>query len=327
LLIEVYYSINRKNQEAKGGKMQTVKKSPIRLAITIVCIVLLMNAGCIESDSDDDNNTPSGTSNSQCSAEMLEDKPVDFHNTWQPDVTVSVYQYDLACPDAVFLNPSDVAFSLGSPGYDPDAHLLLPQGEYSMCIDWWDGNDSTYYYRIYGELPDDPFFALNENSNETVPLEMSVEAGYPVDGVGRCPGAVDISETGGDNNGSSDVYLIGNHGELAVYNPTEQQIADADITLSGSLSSLFIYWKLQNVISVVVSGTGSTVYGIVGASDGMGGEYTIASPVKYGDYTVANTEIAVSQSPAPALIAGEDYNVSVATSDGKTAYIGFSISN
>jgi hypothetical protein len=307
-------------------------KSPIRLAIVIVLTMLFIITGCIESDSDSDDNTPSDTGNSECSAEMLEDKPVDFQNTGQPDVTVSVYQYDLACPDAVFRNPSDVAFSLGSPGYDLDAHLLLPQGEYSICIDWWSTDDSTFYYNLYGSLPDDPFFELNENSNETVPLKMLVEAGLPVDGIGRCPAAAEISASNGDNNGSSDVsdvYLIGNHGENAVYNPTEQQIADADITISGSLSSLFISWKLQNVISVFVAAgdAASIVYGIMGSPDGFGGQYTISSPVEYGDYSIANTEMTASQAPAPALVAGEDYNITVATSDGKTSYIGFSISN
>lgn len=310
--------------------MQIIKKSPIRLAIVIAFTVIFFSAGCINSDSDDDNNTPSDTSNSACSAEMLEDKPVDFHNTWQPDVTVSIYEYDLACPDAVFLDPSDVAFRLGSPGSDPDAHLLLPQGEYSVCIDWWNVDDSTYYYRLYGSLPNDPFFVLNENSNETVPLMMSVEPEYPVDGIGRCPAPADISVGGGVNNGSSDVnevYLIGNHGELAVYNPTDQQIADADITLSGSLSSLLISWKLQNVVSVWVAGNNTVVYGIMGSPDGSGGQYTISSPVEYGDYNVSNTEMTASQSPSPALIAGENYTLTVATSDGKSSYIGFSISN
>lgn len=309
--------------------MRAIKKSPIRLAIVIAFTVLLISAGCIGSDSDSngEDNTPSDTSSSTCSAEMLESKPVDFQNTWLPDVTVSVYQYDLACPDAVFLDPSDVAFSLGSPGSDPDAHLLLPQGEYSMCIDWWDEDDSTYYYRFYGSLPDDPFFALNENSNETVPLMMSVEPGYPVDGIGRCPASVDIIAGGNVSSDVIDVELIGNHGEQAVYNPTEQQIADADITLSGSLSSLFISWKLQNVVSIFVAGTGTVVYGIMGSSDGYGGQYTISSSVEYGDYNVSNTEMTASQSSAPALIAGEYYTVTVGTSDGKSSYIGFSVTN
>ena len=312
--------------------MLIVKKGPIQLAIVIAFTLILTCGGCIEGESDSDDNTPSGD-NSSCSAEILEDKPVDFQNTWQPDVTVSIYQYDLACEDAVFGNPSDIAFSLGSPGADPDAHLLLPQGEYSVCIDWWSVDDSTYYYKLYGSLPDDPFFVLNENSNETVPLKMSVEPGWPVDGPGRCPAPVDISVGGGgENNASSDesdVYLIGNHGELAVYNPTEQQIADADITISGSLSSLLISWKLQNVISVFVAAgdAASIVYGIIGSSDGFGGNFTISSPLEYGNYSVANTERTANQFPAPALVAGEDYNITVATSDGKTSYIGFSISN
>ena len=185
----------------------------------------------------------------------------------------------------------------------------MPQGEYSVCIDWWSTDDSTYYYKLYGSLPDDPFFVLNENSNETVPLKMSVEPGWPVDGPGRCPAPVDISVGGGvENNASSDesdVYLIGNHGELAVYNPTEQQIADADITISGSLSSLLISWKLQNVISIFVAAgdAAAIVYGIIGSSDGFGGNFTISSPIEYGDYSIANTERTASQFPAPALVA------------------------
>jgi hypothetical protein len=47
----------------------------------------------------------------QCPAEILEEKQVDFYNTWEPSVTVQIYEYDLACPDVSFLDPSDIAWS------------------------------------------------------------------------------------------------------------------------------------------------------------------------------------------------------------------------
>ncbi len=269
----------------------------------------------------------------QCAAEIMELKPVDFHNTWQPDVTVRVYEYDLACPDMVFQDPSDVAWSLGSPGHDLDAHLLLPQGNYSICIDWLDDGGSTYSYKIYGDLPDDIHLTLNENSNKTVPPEISVTPGEPTDGTGRCPAPTNMDGVtdDDDDNGNGDssaiaVDLIGNHDETAVYNPTEQQISDADVTLSGTLNSLSINWKLQNVITVIVAGNNTTVYAIAGASDGTGGQYTLTPPVSYGNYSIPNTENIVG-GQSPDLIAGEFYTVSVATSDGKSSYIGFTLSN
>lgn len=268
---------------------------------------------------------------SQCPAAILESKQVDFHNTWQPSVTVQVYEYDLACPDVSFLDPSDIAWSQGAPGHDHDAHLILPQGRYSACIDWWDDDAGTNLYKIYGDLPDKPLFILDENTNETVPPQISVSPGYPVDGTGRCPNPIDINDGGGgDSNGDGDsdgvssgivVYLIGNDGETAIYNPTPQQIADADITLSGSLNSLTIDWKLEDVLTVaMMAGTGEQVYGIVGDP------YTIDPPIAYGDYSIPYTEIA-GTSPSPNLVAGEDYTISIATRYGERAYIGFNITN
>lgn len=272
---------------------------------------------------------------SQCPEAILESKQVDFHNTWQPNVTVQVFEFDLACPDVSFLDPSDIAWSLGSPGYDFDAHLLLPQGRYSVCIDWWDDDESSYLFKIYGDLPDSPLFVLNENTNETVPPQISVSPGYPIDGFGRCPEPIDINgRDDGDSDDDGDsgalgitVQLIGNDDEPAVYNPTPQQIANADITLSGSLNALTINWKLEDVALVAVAGTSGYVYAITGSLYGFGDQYTIDPPVAYGDYSIPDTERAGSPLPAPNLVAGGYYTVTIGTLNEESSYIGFIISN
>jgi hypothetical protein len=318
--------------------MESITKHSFRFVFLLLVTTLFLFSGCGDFGSDDDDsNTPAESSN--CSADQREYKPVDFHNTWQPNVTVRVSEYDLTCDDIDFQDPSDVAFELGSPGSDPDAHLLLPQGSYSICIDWWDTNDSTYYHNFYGSLPDDPFFSLNENSNETVPLEKMVEADYNDVYPGRCPAPVDINvdssgNTPNNNNGSGSgdttgfvINLIGNHGETAIYQPNKQQIDDADVSISGSLSSLSISWKLQNVISVsLVDSSLTPLYVINGENDGAGGNYIIASPVQYGDYLVPNTESGGTV-PSPALSAETLYTITIATSDKKSAYLQFKYSN
>ena len=309
-------------------KMKVVRLLGVLLLFaSLVFFIMTCGGGSSSSDSDIDGN--GNGDGSQCPAAILEPKQVDFHNTWQPSVIVQVYEYELACPDVGFLDPSDIAWSLGSPGHDPDAHLLLPQGRYSACIDWWDDDDSTYLYKIYGDLPDSPLFILNENTNETVPPKISVSPGYPIDGTGRCPASIDI---GGDSDGDGGssvivVQLIGNDGEAAIYNPTSQQIANADITLSGSLNSLIIDWKLDDVIVVAVARTSGTVYAIVGSLDGFGGQYTIDPAIAYGDYSIPNTERSGAPLPAPNPVAGVYYTISIATLDEESSYIGFIITN
>ena len=185
--------------------------------VTILSVLLLFVGlsffiiSCGGGESIDSSNDGAGD-DSQCPAAILESKQVDFHNTWRPNVTVQAYEYDLACPDVSFLDPSDIAWSEGSPGYDLDAHLILPQGSYSACIDWWDDDDSTYLYRIYGDLPDSPLFILDENTNETVPPQILVSPGYPIDGTGRCPDPIDMNDGGGggdDGDGTGSGKLRG----------------------------------------------------------------------------------------------------------------------
>lgn len=287
----------------------------------------VMSCGSSDSISD------SSSDGSQCPAAILKSKQVDFHNTWHPSVTVQVFEYDLACPDVTFLDPSDIAWSLGSPGFDFDAHLLLPQGRYSACIDWWDDDDSTYLYKIYGDLPDSPLFVLSENTNETVPPNISVSPGYPIDGFGRCPDPINMSGGGSDSDDGdggalgSVVQLIGNDGEPAIYSPTPQQVANADITLSGSLNSLTINWKLEDVIMVVVARTSGIVYAISGSLDGFGGQYTIDPSIAYGDYSIPNTDRSAVPFPAPNLVAGVYYTITIATLYEESSYIGFIIAN
>ena len=178
------------------------------------CGTVALTASCLnteggqESDSDHSNDASANpqltdTDGHQiaiddCPAAKRKYKPVDFHNTWTTDVTIRIYEYRLVCPH-VFQDPSAVAWGMGSTGDDPDAHLLLPQGSYSICIDWWEEDEldeeaeRAYLYKLYGSLPDDPFFSLNENSDEVVPLLKTVEAGPPVDGTGRCPDPINMT--------------------------------------------------------------------------------------------------------------------------------------
>jgi hypothetical protein len=320
----------------EGRTMKSLKSSIRYLGLALLAILAATTIiiACSGGGSSSDSSIGAAGDESQCPAAILELKQVDFHNTWQPSVTVRIFEYDLACPDVVFQDPSDIAWSQGSPGYDYDAHLLLPQGRYSACIDWWDDDDLTYYFNIYGDLPDRPLFELNENTDETVPPQISVSPDYPADGTGRCPAPIDVSSgdggtggTGGTGGSSGiDVYLIGNYGETAIYDPTSQQIADADITLSGGLNSLTISWKLQDVTTISMAGNNTTVYAIVGSLDGFGDRFTIDPPIAYGDYSIPNTEAAAA-SPAPNLVAGANYTISIATQNGESSYIGFIITN
>ena len=120
---------------------------------------------------------------------------------------------------------------------------------------------------------------------------------------------------------------LGNYGEPAIYNPTPQQIANADITLSGSLNALTIDWKLEDVAMVAMARTSGMVYAIVGSLDAFGDRYTIDPPIAYGDYSIPNTEISGAPSPAPDLVAGVYYTITIATLYEESAYIGFIISN
>ncbi len=297
----------------------------MRLIFTtfVVIIGVISLIGCPPGDGggdDDDDDS------SLCSEAQYELKPVDFQNTWTTSVTVRVYEYDLACPDQAFQDPSDVAFGIGSPGIDLDAHLELPQGQYSICIDWYDDDDDTYYHKLYGSLPYDVFFELNENSNEVVPLKKFVEAGFPNNGTGRCPAPTDETGGGDDGDGGGDGSF-----EITSYRnfdgSTGTDLNQADIQISGSSSYPEISWDRSDAIQIQVIGDlGAPLYGI-GASENMQGDIIpLISPIQYGDYTVSNTfRLPLYPITSPAMTSGEIYSITIGTESGPFAQLVFTV--
>ena len=302
--------------------MKTTPPKTIRLAIAIACTLLLIITGCDPGGGDDDDSQDDSDS-SLCSDAQYELKPVDFQNTWTTDVTVRVYEYDLACSDMTFQDPSDVAFGLGSPGIDLDAHLELPQGKYSICIDWFDYDDDTYYHKLYGSLPDDVFFELNENSNEIIPLKKLVEAGFPNNGTGRCPTPENKTGGGdGEENGSFDITSFRNFDSS-----TGTDMDQADIQISGNSSYPDISWNRNDANQIqVLDDQGAPLYGIGASQNMQGNTIYLTSPIQYGDYSVSNTfRLLFYPSTSPAMISGDTYSITIGTEAGAYAQLVFTV--
>ena len=121
-------------------------------------------------------------------------------------------------------------------------------------------------------------------------------------------------------------------------NPTEQDIANADIQISGSTNAPTFSWLISDVIFVFVINTGFPqplnpfLYGIVGVfvedipGTGIGHIVPINSPVTYGDYSITDTEIIESfLAPSPPLVSGGVYTVEISLENGDGAVIMFRI--
>ncbi len=117
-------------------------------------------------------------------------KPVQFEphmNTFGPVVTV--HEFELAHPD-LDAPVGNLSVAVLPPPFDePSAVMSLPQGKYTFCYHWDEGEvddlgNVVYYYRIIGDLPDDPAVVLNENSSDTVPPVIQLDT--VKDGTGQC---------------------------------------------------------------------------------------------------------------------------------------------
>jgi hypothetical protein len=121
-------------------------------------------------------------------------KPVEFINNNSVNMVVKVSEYEFNNPDQtarLAWQASTIAWSPTAPGnIDPDT-MLLPQGKYSFCAEWWDdgsfGLQKGWYHKLIGDLPDQIAIWLNENSNELVPPTVSLGSNIdPNVVVGRC---------------------------------------------------------------------------------------------------------------------------------------------
>ena len=121
-------------------------------------------------------------------------------------------------------------------------------------------------------------------------------------------------------------------------NPTEQDIANADIQLSGSTNAPTFSWSLSDVIFVFVINTSFPqptnpfLYGIVGIfiedvpGTGIGHIVPINSPVTYGNYSITDTEIIDNfLAPSPPLVSGGVYTIEISLDNGDGAVIMFRV--
>jgi hypothetical protein len=89
----------------------------------------------------------------------------------------------------------------------------------------------------------------------------------------------------------------------SILNPSAQDIANADVSVSGSVNSLMISWKPPldaSYLTVDQTGESREIYGISGELNGKGGRHTFTPPVQYGDYSIENTS-GFGQEPTPVL--------------------------
>lgn len=117
-------------------------------------------------------------------------KPVEFNphlNLYNP--VIRVHEYELAHPELDC--PPGQSVVVFKPPTNTPARMILPQGKYSFCYYWTQGQvdehqNLIYYYAIMGDLPDHPAVSLNEDSNDLVPPVLNLND--LVTGQGVCPG-------------------------------------------------------------------------------------------------------------------------------------------
>lgn len=148
-------------------------------------------------------------------------------------------------------------------------------------------------------------------------------------GGGGDDGGNDGSGDGGGSSNKVNVIVIGNYNESAIYNPTAQEVADADVSVSGNSKALTINWKINTVTGIGVYGNNTTVYGIVGTYipyDPNYYRYPITPPIQYGDFSLPDIEAVNMTPPSPALIVGKEYSVTVSSDRHQGwAYIIFTV--
>ena len=111
--------------------------------------------------------------------------------------------------------------------------------------------------------------------------------------------------------------------------PTAEDIANADIQISGPATRPTFTWNRRDAAKISVQANcigncDSSVYGIQVTDDTS----VIASPLQYGDYTRPNTEVMPFQyttyyNPSPDLVAGMEYTVTIVTQSGDMAFVKF----
>ncbi len=128
-------------------------------------------------------------------------KPVDFMQIGSFNMTVRVSEYEFDDPNQtprLAVQASRVVWKPGTPGDISPNRMVLPQGKYSFCADWWDdgsfGNAVGWYHKFVGDLPNSPVVWLGETSNEVVPPVVTLgDTVAPDIETGRCPVAVSIT--------------------------------------------------------------------------------------------------------------------------------------
>ena len=139
--------------------------------------------------------------------------------------------------------------------------------------------------------------------------------------------------------GTFTVLAIMNAGQQTPNNnPTEQDIATADIQLSGNSTAPTISWSHSDTIVVSVfdnnfsTSTNPFLYSISGIfvedvpGTGIGHLITINSPVTYGNYSIPGTEpIEGVLVPSPALYSGGVYSVEIVLDSGGGAFVMFRV--
>ena len=111
--------------------------------------------------------------------------------------------------------------------------------------------------------------------------------------------------------------------------PTAEDIANADIQISGPAIRPTFTWNRRDVIKVSVDANcigncDTAVYGVQVVDDIS----VIASPLQYGDYSRPNTEVLPFQyttyyNPSPDLVASMEYTVTMVTRSGDMAFLKF----
>ncbi len=230
------------------------------------------------------------------------------------------------------------------------------RGDYQLRFNWEDG-DSTQIQLIADPLPGSP-------PNEPRSLELAhtyTEQGYyfiratvsDASGaletvrkrlcVGTCNNGIDNTNTGTNRNDTTGyvgynygsgrpaarikVIAFGNFSGSQNTYPSDEEITNADIQISGPATQPIFTWNRNDVAEVYVNANcigncESAVYGIRTTDDTS----VIPSPLQYGRYDIPNTEeIPINQEatypiPSPEIMGEMTYQITVITqpgSDGK----------